>query len=312
MKKNILLLMGIASAFLSKAQDTIVVELSGASAPNSLNILFEDNSQDAFFVPDASQPGNLWQIGQPLKTNFTAAYSGNRALLTDTVNPYPINNTSSFTMTIKHRDIGWAGVEFLHKIDSDNGADGGTIEISADSGATWYSLADHPLDVAMWWQSDVYDIADTVTALGKPGVSGSTGWQHGSITVYGPSFGPNPWLFLLKFTFASDGIASSPKDGWMIDDFFVYAQMEGISEQQVSHAVSMYPNPASTVISYTISEQSHAPVTVALYNSFAEKISETTVTGNGSLDVSGLSRGIYFATFKSNTIYETKKILVQQ
>ncbi len=45
---------------------------------------------------DTSQQGNIWQIGRPQKILFNLAFSIPNAIVTDTLNTYPINDTSSF------------------------------------------------------------------------------------------------------------------------------------------------------------------------------------------------------------------------
>src|SRR5690349_9118432 len=47
---------------------------------------------------DTTHLNNIWQIGKPQKTAFDSAYSPLNVLVTDTINTYPINDTSIFTI----------------------------------------------------------------------------------------------------------------------------------------------------------------------------------------------------------------------
>ena len=51
-------------------------------------------------IDTTSNPNNIWQIGCPNKTEFDSANSFPNCIVTDTANPYPINDTSIFI--IKH------------------------------------------------------------------------------------------------------------------------------------------------------------------------------------------------------------------
>lgn len=79
---------------------------------------------------------DLWQIGHPGKTFFDGAYAGMNALLTDTIDPYPPNDTSSFIYVIRnpYTQTCLSGLQFWHKYDTDTLNDIGIIEASYDGG----------------------------------------------------------------------------------------------------------------------------------------------------------------------------------
>ena len=73
---------------------------------------------------DTSNAGNIWQIGQPDKAIFDSAFSAPNAIVTDTVNYYPINDSSSFILMFELlRPLGFTMrptrylTEFLHFTD---------------------------------------------------------------------------------------------------------------------------------------------------------------------------------------------------
>ncbi|HEY0030587.1 MAG TPA: hypothetical protein VGC65_07505, partial [Bacteroidia bacterium] len=47
------------------------------------------------YIDTISNPGNVWQIGPPQKNTFTGAVSSPNVIVTDTLNYYPVNDTSS-------------------------------------------------------------------------------------------------------------------------------------------------------------------------------------------------------------------------
>jgi hypothetical protein len=46
----------------------------------------------------ASNPNNIWQIGPPQKAVLNNSNSSPNVIITDTINSYPITDTSSFTI----------------------------------------------------------------------------------------------------------------------------------------------------------------------------------------------------------------------
>ncbi len=56
---------------------------------------------------DTSITNNIWRIGIPSKTYLDSAYSIPYAIITDTINNYPINNYSYFDIIIDDSIGGW-------------------------------------------------------------------------------------------------------------------------------------------------------------------------------------------------------------
>ncbi|MFI5135825.1 MAG: hypothetical protein ACHQD9_08235 [Chitinophagales bacterium] len=77
-------------------------EIYAQGVPLDENITFE--TPDSLLKIDTTA-GNIWEIGRPHKIFFDSAYSLPNAIVTDTLNPYPINNFSTFT--IKISDLDW-------------------------------------------------------------------------------------------------------------------------------------------------------------------------------------------------------------
>ncbi|MCX6722534.1 MAG: hypothetical protein NT094_00505, partial [Candidatus Staskawiczbacteria bacterium] len=121
-------------------------------------IYFEYNT-----IPFQIQPttDNCWQVGRPSKSNFSSAYSPPLAILTDTLNPYPVNSNSSFSFVIPSSLVQYSFttyLQFYQKFDTDTLEDFGTIEASYNGGSTWVDLKDSICPnwecIQLSWDSD--------------------------------------------------------------------------------------------------------------------------------------------------------------
>ncbi|MFZ1688940.1 MAG: hypothetical protein WAU70_16075 [Flavobacteriales bacterium] len=179
--------------------------------------------------------GNLWEVGSPQKAFFNTAHSGSNVIITDTLNTYPANNSSSFTMKASLSQIGWYPVFFLrfyHAFQMDSLHAGGYAQVSWDDGATWVNIFDSWL---MPQTIEIYDdqfqplALDTLSnnELGFTGASGSTAgggqWIYTSVCWTNLGFPISDSLFV-RFNFYSDSAAQN-LDGWMIDDVTLEAYM---------------------------------------------------------------------------------------
>ncbi len=86
-----------------------------------------------------------WRIGQPMKSVFNKASTVPNAIITDTINYYSINDSSSFQYSIKPwTNSGILAFQWKQKLDTDYGNDGGIIEFSIDEGNTWQNVFNNP------------------------------------------------------------------------------------------------------------------------------------------------------------------------
>ena len=105
----------------------------------------DTNEFSSILIDIDTASSNIWQIGAPQKSIFDSAATTPNVIITDTINYYPSNNTSSFQYTI----IPWTtwgilAIQWKQKLDMDFGKDGGIIEFSVDGGNTWQSAFDNP------------------------------------------------------------------------------------------------------------------------------------------------------------------------
>lgn len=126
---------------------------------------------------------NIWEIGRPSKFQLNQAYSSNKAIITDTINTYPLNNHSYFDLFITAASIPdypyQIQVEFMHKFVTDTMLDGGYITISYDKGLSWENIIDdsewhyQENPHQPWGFSNINIYSDTDTLFnGEKGYSG--------------------------------------------------------------------------------------------------------------------------------------------
>jgi hypothetical protein len=142
-----------------------------ASAQNG-NVIEADSTNlevNSSLVELDTAASNIWQIGLPVKTFFGTSHSAPFAVMTDSINPYPVNNLSRFTVSIDSSQWGMfpdAYISFWHKYETDAGKDGGYVEISIDSGMTWANVVD-PMSLQIYFYTgdNFYSTADTISEV---------------------------------------------------------------------------------------------------------------------------------------------------
>lgn len=299
-----------------------------------LNYSFAQNETIGFIDFETSSPflieldsGCSWQIGQPVKSVFDSAYSFSRAILTDTLLPYPINDTSSFVLSFPIPDNTWAPVylylSFRHKFDTDTLQDKGLVEVSYNNGTDWYELTNYESDtiVTGTYTAGYWDSFNVVTDTLRVSGSNSHGWNSSTfnwqlcfvmkeeITEWEPLD-----TIQFRFTFISDSIQTG-KDGWMIDDIELSGLFAecccGFDELQKPD-FKIYPNP-STGPTFLYFEHQVNNVTLRLFNSNGLSVFEKQYKSCNSIsaDFSKYDPGIYIVETNHNNIISRAKLIIQ-
>jgi hypothetical protein len=249
------------------------------------------------FIDTLSNPNNVWQIGHPQKNFFINALSNPNAIVTNTINYYPINDTSSFIIMHK-ADYGLcigghALVYGSYYVNSDSLSDFGKFEFSPDKGLTWIDLINDttiPANYIHWIN------------FSKPVLTGnSNGWKSFEIDIAGLGHFFNIHLgdtVLWRFTFISDGIQTN-KDGLMFDEIEVWDTPPiGIEESVFDNEkINIYPNPSQSTINIEFINDFLQHHIVKIYNKNGSLIDMVYATINNScfsIDISKYSIGIYF------------------
>ena len=246
------------------------------------------------FIDKTSNPNNIWQVGVPQKGLFTSAKSLPNVIVTDTINSYPVNDTSSFLII----NVAGYGFENQHTvilegqyfIDTDTLMDYGKIEFSPDNGNIWIDLFNDSIPINEWYWY-----------YNKPVLTGkSYGWQN-----FGLNLGPLGKIFNVnsgdtvqyRFTFISDSIDNN-KSGLMFDDLHFEDWFEyGIQEQGYSVIKSYcYPNPTRNQLTIEFVNVNNSIFELELFDLCGEKLMFiSNITGEKvSFDLGILNSGIFY------------------
>lgn len=270
---------------------------------------------------------NIWEIGTPDKIFFDNAHSGVKAILTDSVNSYPKNDTSSFIYVIRnpYTQTCFTSMEFWHKYDTDTLTDIGIIESSYDGGNSWVIVNDtsevSPWGSNFWWDMDYHETSGNFT-FHELNISGkSDGWILSRfnwqwwIPVKSDTIIVPPDSLMIRFTFISDSIETN-KEGWMIDDILTasaeWQLCSGIESQSVEENTSIYPNPFS--LQTTL--KTNFPLKnskIIIYNSFGQVVNLTKVISEQKVIIyrNSVPPGLYFLVLtENNKFLVTKKLVI--
>lgn len=263
---------------------------------------FEDPEfTEAVTIDTVAYPDNLWQIGHPQKPGFDYAYTQPNAIVTDTLEYYPANTVSAFTIMNQvsygfYYDLvlfeGWYFVQ------SDSLNDFGRMEFSADNGTTWIDLIHDTLYPAnfQWFQ--------------KPELTGnSDGWQRFEMmladigSIFNIQMGDT---IFYRFTFVSDSTSES-LGGLMFDDICFAELIEGISETRFRPVkTKIYPNPSQGDFTLDFENPRLEYFELAVYDEKGQRISEKENVGGTTVQIQGASYkpGNYFYKLTNNNLKE--------
>jgi hypothetical protein len=234
---------------------------------------------------DSTVTTNIWQIGFADKPNFIFP---NNSISTDTILPYPPNNYSVYYVKIPRAlSDHWIDVWFYHIVDTEEGQDGGYIEISTDDGQTWENVINCPY---YDWDQNMY--TDTnLLYNGEPGFSGQ------KQAIWPTMF--SIWMFEidtlnLRFVFISDSIDSA-QSGWSLDEFEFLGGWWGISETQQS-IYNIYPNPISSNAVLSFENPESKTFSLDIYSNSGQFISCIDGINGNELRISreSLIPGVYY------------------
>ena len=272
--------------------------LSVVSQIQSNNFEMNDNL-DIEIGPNNSD--SIWQIGIPQKTFFESALSPPNALMTDTINPYDINLSSSFILDLDISYFPLLQLEWWQKTDFEEGQDGGIIEASYDGGITWLNVLDDTLyrpDVVGIFQSDSL-------SNGIAGVTGTADWSWmalcwGTFSGTPPS---NVTSLKVRFTFYSDSIQTN-QEGWMIDDFRVFGDILGnVSEEPKAQPILIYPNPVNENFIVDLENIINDNPIIEIFDASGISVYRyeigRNVDSNFRVNTEGLEHGVYFLLVKT-------------
>lgn len=241
MKTLLLLFLASLLSFGAKAQDFYLMQLFDG----------DDTivGQSAFFEFDTSA-ANIWQVGPPQKTIFNSAYSAPNLLITDTLLPYPPNTTSSFIFSFDVLPWDWYGIlaiEWMQKLDMEYLHDGGIIEYSIDTGATWTNVVDDPYVYNFygfeWGNLDT--ISNGEMAFTGIDTSWDAIWLCFDLSWLYDAVGDDTTNMQIRYTFVSDS-SENTHDGWELDNFYISkTYVHTVAQLESGDYLTAYPNPTN-------------------------------------------------------------------
>jgi len=278
----------------------VVASVHGQHQANDYYITFENHppmtpSDHHISIDTTSNADNIWQIGKPQKSVFTSAVTIPNVIVTDTINTYPINDTSRFIISYKVNQGTIAGYEgslnLDYYVDSDTLNDYGIIEYSQDTGATWTNLLDNfgAFSVLI---NGVY--IDPNKPIKK--ISGSSNsWNHLEIDLNVWSWGSQAEdSVLLRFSFISDSIQNN-RDGLMFDNIWIADYWSSGVDENGLNITSAYPNPTSGELNINL-ENSYGQIDIKVLDMAGKQVISEAITNQSELklDLNNLTQGIYF------------------
>jgi len=283
-------------------------------------INFDDGQNMNFLNIDHSLPANVWQIGKPQKPFFDSAYSAPNAIVTDTINSYPVNNLSVFYLYLPDEwDALGQMLHFRYKINCDTLTDYGLIEFSLDKGLTWHNLLSEANAYQTQWNIQLAYPPYTVLFNNNDTVNPFTGKSSGWYTFnmpFGFYFYPlGTDTVYYKLSFHSDGIQTN-KDGWMMDDLLIADLYEGVTENNSDWAISAEPNPFVQDLNLNLKsiklQNPKQEFTYEIFSARGEKITSRSFYGN-RVKIEALEKfaaGVYFLKIRSDSVMiGTRKLI---
>lgn len=193
--------------------------------------------------------GNAWQVGPPQKQLFNAPATVPNVLVTDTINPYPANDTSSFVFEmVPWSNWGIFALQWKQKLDLDSAQDVGIIEYSADDGVTWTSVFGDPY-VYNFYGFDSVNV-DTA-ANGLTGFTGTdTTWSDIWLCFqmsWLQQFAFNDTV-LFRYTICSDSL-DNQSEGWMIDNMLMHITIVHTAKGEQKDAyMKVFPSVTTGIV----------------------------------------------------------------
>jgi Secretion system C-terminal sorting domain len=243
--------------------------------------VFPFDQSNLLFEPNDSS--NCWQIGSTTKP-FIGSNGLEWGLVTDTINSYPSNTNSYFTVPILIGEtlaqVNLLRLDFDFKADTDTLLDYGTIEFSADSGATWF-------DATGFNTVELYPSLPVLTgvAAGAPHIVFDLG-PMGPFVYNG--------LFLARFGFHSDSLDTA-RSGLLFNYIVVSSIIDDVPEYASNEFSVKVDRTSSSGLWMSVEDDkiSNYNVDIIDMNGRSVQSSKCVFSKSKELSIEHLSKGIY-------------------
>ncbi len=269
---------------------------------------------NSVFIDIDPDTNNVWQIGPPQKTIFNAASTVPNVMVTDTINPIPLNNTSRFSFTLDNGNFypGVLAIQWKQKLDMDPGREGGIVEYSLDSGQTWFNVFNNPFVYNFYGYNQAN--ADTINATNEFAFSGrDTTWRDIWLCFF-YNVQMQQDTLMLRYTLKTDSI-NDVREGWMIDNLSAHITIQHTAKggQQVDN-IHAFPNATTGIVNIETTQLANTQFIeeVYLFSTNGQLIKTYAVnSANATLNLSDQPRGTYYLKVKSNLMTETFVIFLE-
>jgi hypothetical protein len=173
---------------------------------------FDDFDGSDYWMADSNSI--TWQLGKPSATIIDSAYSPQNAWVTRLDSTYS-PNLYDYLYSPQFNVVSGTDsliLSFYHRFHTEPNFDGGYIQISIDSGLTWFTLGYQGIANSTNWYNSVLN--------GVHKWSGnSNGWINSKITIdYNSISAGGNGNIMFRFVFGSNS-TNSNYEGWAIDNF---------------------------------------------------------------------------------------------
>ena len=262
--------------------------------------------------PDST---NIWQIGQPQKPIFNVAATFPNAIVTDTINYYPPNNTSRFTAKIIVQSIfvGVYAIQWKQKLDFDSMSDdGGILEFTIDNGVTWQNAFNNPY-VYNFYGFQPSNV-DTL-ANGEMCFSGTdTVWRDIWLCFEMSWMSQFPDTIMTRFSSISDSMQTLPHEGWMIDNMMShFTIVHTVNEVNNGNYLNVFPNPTDGIVHVQVKKQTtfHIIEHMELVDAQGRIVAQwENIPTKFWFDAAKYGEGVYVLNVRTNLQSESVPIIV--
>lgn len=260
----------------------------------------------------------LWQIGNTSKA-FFANGGLSTGIMTDTLDTYPVGANSWFTLKLNDVSVNFLVLYFDHKYDT-HGNDGGMVEYSIDSGATWENVKGPCKDDIKF--ENFYEASDLLPT-GEPAFRGnSMGWRTSGLQLpgimgvrrtgdcYFASHLYQQYIIWIRFRFKSDSIADN-KAGWIISNIKLKPGFYrgSVAEIESRGLLNIYPNPSHNGLFKFPALKDERDYTICITNILGQVILQQPYVH--TLDMSIHPNGMYFYQVTNGETQYSGKLVVQ-
>lgn len=276
----------------------------------------DTSSYNSIIISIDTLNGNVWQVGKPQKNIFDSAATFPNAIVTDTINYYPINDSSYFEFYFDNSwwQFGILALQWKQKLDFEQGSDGGIIEFSLDKKQTWQNAFNNPYVYNFYGYN--LSNAQLLTSNGVAAFTGTDSTWKDIWLCFSASFlqasADTTWF---RYKIYSDS-SNTQNEGWIIDNMILRLTIaHTIDEKKSEKYLNVYPSITNGKLNIeTIKLQEfHIIESMQLVNIEGKTVEEFGVCPTKFwIDISHHPDGIYFLKVKTNKKTETVQISLKK